>query len=487
MHLWYAGTSLPLPEVQVGLWGGGSVVTNFTAMKGIPFGIPLESFDPYASLAGKDTSATRPAGDILIEDGSRTTQRAVDDVNLPDTLVTLINPAGTSLTPLAVRALENASFRSTSFDVGSDADRQSLDWYRQRISSGHAIAIAFRCCGTQPSSGNGVWTPAGTLTAGHAAVLMGYDDSKNAFLIRNSWGENSARFFSYDFATGGNIYEAVDVTGVAALRGPTGLPENLPILLGRWFLTDAGQPGRITPAGTGMLDIYRIPGADTPATVARLGTFFAEDGSAIRVNGKFVANAGAAGRLEFWIDSSDPDRAASAVTGSHFQATYMFATTPGNQHMMMVGSVTPPTGPQRRIVLRKARALPVAQTVALAAPRASNQALIGWWEIYWEGEIGSLIFTRFDSQSGKFIGTYQPFGGPRMNAWGAVNGTGIVVLTDVPSVRLAVGAFADANQSVAAGQSSVSNPQSAFVAVLRNPSPVVVIPAASGVLGPAAP
>ena len=345
MHLWYAGTPLPLPEVQVGLWGGGSVVTNFTAMTGIPFGIPLESLDPYVSLAGENVSSTRPAGDILIEDGSVTTQRAVDDINLPDTPVTLLNPAGTSVTPLAVRALENANFRSTAFDVASAADRQSLDWYRQRISSGHAIAILFKCCGTQPSGAGGVWTPTGDLSAAHAAVLIGYDDSKNAFLLRNSWGENSARLFSYDFMTGGSIFEAVDVTGVAPLRGSTGLPDNPAILLGRWFLTDAGQPGRITPTGTGMLDIYRIPGADKPATVARLGTFFAEDGSAMRVNGNFVANAGAAGRLEFWIDNSNPDQAASAVTGSHFLATHMFVTTPGNQHMMMVGNVTPPTGP----------------------------------------------------------------------------------------------------------------------------------------------
>jgi len=46
MHLWYPSTMLPQPEVQVGLWGGGSVVTNITGMTNIPFGIPLETLAP---------------------------------------------------------------------------------------------------------------------------------------------------------------------------------------------------------------------------------------------------------------------------------------------------------------------------------------------------------------------------------------------------------------------------------------------------------
>jgi hypothetical protein len=153
---------------------------------------------------------------------------------------------------------------------------------------------------------------------------------------------------------------------------------------------------------------------------------------------------------------------------------------------MMVGTASTGGTAVRQFILRKAQPLPVSPLASLSAPRPVDQQLIGWWEVYWEGEIGSFVFTRFDAQSGKFVGTYQS-GGQPVTAWGAVNGNAIVVLTDVPSLRLAVGAFTNANLSVASGHGQRSNPASAFVAVLRSSVPAIVIPAVSETLGPAAP
>src|SRR5262249_7134303 len=153
---------------------------------------------------------------------------------------------------------------------------------------------------------------------------------KQAFLLRNSWGENSARLFSYDFATTGHIYEAVVVKSVAPIAKPKGLPANLAVVLGRWWLTDAGQPGRVTQNGAGVLDIYRLPGASGTTAIDRLGTFFAEDGTAYRVNGQFVPDlANPPGRLEFFIDTATPDASFTATGGTRYAATYMFETTFG--------------------------------------------------------------------------------------------------------------------------------------------------------------
>jgi hypothetical protein len=453
-------------------------------MTNLPFGIPEESDLPYVNL--ENQVSPRPPGDIL-DFSVAPAQHAVDDFSILDTVVTLVNPPGLVFTPLPVRGLENAAYRSTSIETASGSDLRSLDWYRQRLSSGEAIVIGFHCCGDTGSGPDPVWKPVGDLSAGHAAVLIGYNDSKQAFLLRNSWGEPSARWFSYDFVTTGQVYEAVDIKSVATVAKPMGLPANRAVVLGRWWLTDVGQPRRLTPNGTGVLDIYRLPGANGITKVDRLGTFFAEDGSAYRVNGKFVPEPSKPpGRLEFFIDPAAPDVSFTAKGGTRYVATYMFETTSGNQHRMMVGTASTGGATEHQFILRKSQALPVSPA-SLSGPRPMDQQLIGWWEVYWEGEVGSLVFTRFDTQSGKFVGTYQSWGGQPVTAWGAVNGNAVVVLTDAPSLRLAVGAFTNANLSVASGHGERSNPASAFVAVLRSSVPAIVIPAVSKILGPAAP
>jgi hypothetical protein len=486
LHLIYPDKVLPTTEVQEGLWGGGSVVTNLKAMRDLPFAVPEESELPYLSLANQVSPS--PPGDIL-NPPTDPIQHAVDDFSILDTPVTLANPPGLVFTPLPVGALENAAYRSTFIEIASGADLSSLDWYRQRLSSGEAIAIGFYCCGDFGSGPDPVWKPVGHLSFAHAALLIGYNDNKQAFLLRNSWNENTARWFSYDFVTTGQVYDAVDIKSVATIAKPKGLPDNRAVLLGRWWLTDAGQPGRLTPNGTGVLDVYRLPGANGITTVDRLGTFFAENGSAYRVNGQFFPESSKPpGRLEFFIDPATPDASFTATGGARYIATYMFETTSGNQHRMMVGTASTGGAAARQFILRKAAPLPVSPTTSLSGPRPADQQLIGSWDVYWEGEIGSLVFTRFDTRSGKFIGTYQPGGGQPMTAWGAVNGNGIVVLTDLPSLRLAAGAFTNANLSVASGHGQRSNPASAFVAVLRSPVPApIVIPAVSDILGPAAP
>jgi hypothetical protein len=476
MHLIAPDRALPLTEIQPGIWGGGSILTNLVAMRDVPFGLSEETDDPYVPLG--PGSANPPPGDVWVISGD-VTQADNDGVSLSDGPITLVDPAGVTLTPLSVASLANAAYRATAITSAGPGDLTTLDWYRQQLANGLAVVIQFHCCGSQAGD---VWTPAGDLSAEHALTLIGYDDGKKAFLARNSWGENAARWFSYDFATSGNIDTAVTVTAVAPVVKPQGLPGNLQVLLGRWFLTEAGQPGRLTSPGGGRLDIYRIPNPDH--SVGRLGTFFAEDGTQFRVNGRFTPDPGKPpGALEMFLDTANPDAPFTAAQGQHRTATYLFAAAPGAlANGMMVGS----TDGGGVFILRKAAALPD-PPAALSAPRPDNQALIGWWRIYWEGEAGSLVFSRFDANAGRFVGVYQPDGGQSMTAWGAVNANGIAILTDAPAVRYAGGAFADPNRVTAAGHGMLSNPATAFVAVLRSTTPAITLPYANGALGPQAP
>jgi hypothetical protein len=484
------GPSPPLgaTEIKVGLWGGGNLTTNFGAMLSRNFGIPEEAQDPYDPLNGVNNSTSRPAGDILNWPAANFTQLEVDAVDLSDQPIALVNPANHILTPLPIHAAANAVYRATAVEFASDLDRSNLDWYRQRLSSGQAIAITFDCCGDHTSS---VWSPNGDLSAVHAAVLIGYDDSRHVFLLRNSWNENSARDFSYDFATLNHIREAAVVTDVAPITAkPSGLPDNLSVLLGRWLLTDTMQPGLVTTHGTGELDIYSLPMVQP--TLSRLGTFFAADGTGYRVNGRFVVDPqnNPTGGLEFYIDPSQPDVSPTATmaSGTHYVATHLFESTFGNEFAMMVGNADTPAGAKQSFVLHKTQPLPTSVPIPLSTARSSNSAMIGWWEIYWEDQAGTLVFSSFDSSNDKFVGYYQPFGSnQRVTAWGAVNGNGMIVLTNSPNVRLAIGTFANSTQSVAAGDFEPGNPDSAFVAVLRNPAPVIVIPAIGSTLGPPAP
>jgi hypothetical protein len=489
MHLIGTNIALPTAEIEVGLIGGGQIDTNFSVMRDLLAGIPEEADDPYNPLSNQ--LSPQPSGDILNFTVSHD-QKSVDDVTVLDSPITLIDPPGTTLTPLPIAALLDATYRATAFDTAAAADLGSLDWYRQRISNGEPVVIQFFCCGNDGNP-SGIWDPGALTTANaigvHASLLIGYDDSKHSFLMRNSWGENTSRLFSYQFVTGGLVMKAISVTAVAPVAKGFGLPTNQAVLLGRWFLTDAAQPGRLTPTGTGSLDIYRLPSSN--AGLGRLGTFFAEDGSQFRVNGQFVADPGNAnGRLDFFIDTAIPDAPFTSSSGTHFAATYMFESTPAgtdvaNSHMMMVGKVQ--DGSEQQFVLHKAEALPTSIVVPLTGQRPANQALIGWWEIYWEGEAGTLILKTFDPQTQNFTGLYQPFGASTWaDAVGAVNGSAVVLLTGTPSTHLGIGGFADVNRGVISGHAPQLNVLNAFVAVLRNPTAAITLPAASSTLGPAA-
>lgn len=84
---------------------------------------------------------------------------------------------------------------------------------KELLASGKGIAFGIHVDSTFKSYDSGVWNyPSGaTALGGHAIVIAGYDDSKQAFYVRNSWGydwgESGYIWIGYDsFRSGDMVY-----------------------------------------------------------------------------------------------------------------------------------------------------------------------------------------------------------------------------------------------------------------------------------------
>ncbi|MDB5044025.1 MAG: peptidase papain [Deinococcus sp.] len=332
-----AVSPLPRAENLPASWGsGGSYDTQINYMR--LAGIPREEDAPY--VASADYENTTQAGDqpqtptdwTLYRNGT-VTQRALDDFNLSSVRPQEYRvPGPLTLTTLPVAALERATFRATAVTRASAAERRTLDWFRRQLAAGREVVFDFAGGWRDPMPDNGVWDPPATdreLEYGHSMLMVGYDDARQAFLIKNSWGESAPSLFSYAFVTRGLVQEAHVFTAVA---DPAAGTPTAPLFLGRWSLH--------SEAGTGRLDIYHFPELYAPSELEgtsdkRLGTYFPLSGPPLRVNGAFTGDA-----LDFNFDAATPnlpydDRG----RGLQFAGARLDAA-----HTRLTGTVTLPGG-----------------------------------------------------------------------------------------------------------------------------------------------
>ncbi len=78
---------------------------------------------------------------------------------------------------------------------------------------------------------NFIWnssTATSTILGQHALIIIGYDDSKNAYKVQNSWGtgwgDSGFTWIDYDYMS---IVSSI-VVGINAITGPVGEPSTLP-------------------------------------------------------------------------------------------------------------------------------------------------------------------------------------------------------------------------------------------------------------------
>lgn len=299
-------------ENPPGPWDGGSVTFNLQLFSTLELGIPLETEMPYINQDGfNDTSMWKPP--IL----DTSPQRAVDDLNLSQEKALWHIPSSFQTTILPQIALENAKYRANQVLYATNDEEKSLDWYKTQLAGGHEVAFGVRLDSDDPNPKNDVWEiadnprPDPKTWGGHAMLMVGYDDAKKAFRVKNSWGTGWADsgyvWFSYDFVTKGKVYEAAVVQSV--LPPNFGQPPDR-LFLGRYNLDHDGQRG--------VLDIYHIPyiikNSPNWASERRLGTYYGPDNQPRRVNGTINGR-----QIDFYIDWSNTGaRSFGELSGMHF-------------------------------------------------------------------------------------------------------------------------------------------------------------------------
>jgi papain like protease len=223
-------------------------------------------------------------------------QRTADDFNL--------DPERLPLT-----ALEKAPYRPTSGRVISKEKMQDPAFLESVVAAGYDIIFGIIVVDTEYTE-EGVWTPkhGGEVLGGHSMLIVGYNRTKQYFIVRNQWGpdphakDGGYAHISYDyFRKYADL--GVYITGVADPRQTS--HDNL--WLRRWGLRDGGK-----------VDIYRLPDtasyADPREKDYRVGTYFTADGSVYRINGYLDK-----GQLVIFINRDNPNLDPSELSGDQYR------------------------------------------------------------------------------------------------------------------------------------------------------------------------
>lgn len=253
------------------------------------YGLPTEAQLPY--IPGRSYEDTNEATDHprIDPENRYVDQKIIDDFNLhPDRL--------------PVAAIKEAGYRITAY-MGS-IDRNTLkdvNYYKAILNAGYEVVFSIVLCPDDPNPDNRIWEPGTKDPEGaHAMLMVGYDDSRRVFIVKNSWGpdipeENGYTLVSYDYITAGYVFEALYITGVSNPPNPQDTKEQF--FLGRWNVQYDGRQG--------ILDIYKLPGIHSPSSLKgqvdrRIGNLFyyGPYGEVLyRVNGTVNGN-----KIEFYID-----------------------------------------------------------------------------------------------------------------------------------------------------------------------------------------
>jgi hypothetical protein len=385
---------LPSPEIQPETNGGGNLQWQAAVLQ--RYGLTEESNLPYI---GSGDYENTPAG----LDSPTITQQAMDDFELSAVAKTYTMPESFTAVIWPQSALENARYRPTQVVFADGTQIGSLDWYRSQLACNREVMIMI----TIPPDSNlqGVWSP-GTQGGGgvHAVLIVGYDDSRSAFLIKNSWGGTSLNWFSYDWINNGLVSQAGVVTDVAPPGAAFDVWNNKQLFLGRWSLDHDGWHG--------TLDMYRLPRTEGDSSVDwRIGTYFGPDGIARRVNAKINGN-----RIDFLIDWNKPDQAADEfdpASALHFTG-YLFSW----DHLVIAGTML--DNRDGNTYGFHAQKSPLWIGIP-AAPVLGLQTLKGYWHMEHDGWKGQLAINTIDTATRKFSGTYTAGDGRQYMLAGTVS------------------------------------------------------------------
>jgi Papain family cysteine protease len=187
--------------------------------------------------------------------------------------------------PLAARL--NAKYRVTGY---SPMPSMSIAALEQVLSSGHEIVV--------------------DLNWGHCVLFIGYDRSKQIFLIKNSWGGSD--FWQRPYATVQN--EVVDGSYIIDVGDPNAEPELGAMWIGQWKMDHDGWKGDLTIRR--FTDLRQ----QDPKAATKVGNYY-RDGKRYDVNGYFSDNGRS---IIYYVADTTNKIQPGTLTGQRF-GTYIFS------------------------------------------------------------------------------------------------------------------------------------------------------------------
>jgi hypothetical protein len=301
-----------LRENSLGRWGWSSILYA-TTLFNTYYGVPEESLLPY--IAGGAYENTNQYGDDprIDPDNNSETQRRINDVNLtaPD---------------YSRSAIAGAKYGISKFSYLQDWQLTDPRHFENVLAAGYDVIFGMEVTGPDPTPDNNIWNAGTEKHGGHAMLMVGYDEARQVFIVKNSWGSDNPyeagyTLLGYDQITSGNVGSAAYIVDVVTDLDAGYREEQR--FLGRWNLNHDGWRG--------TLDINRIPdfyqnhylAKSTFGTADnRIGTFFSHDGYTYRVNGTMEGN-----KIVFRIDGNNRNQDYDDMTGKPYTG-YIFSRDP---------------------------------------------------------------------------------------------------------------------------------------------------------------
>lgn len=413
------------------------------------YGIPTEEKLPY--IPGYSYEDTNEPGDVprINWEDPKVLQSDINDFNLdPDRL--------------PVSAIKDAGYRITAYMGSTDPNMLAdVDYYKAILNAGHEVVFAMEVWSDDPNPDNNIWEP-GTRKkeGGHAMLMVGYDDLRRVFIVKNSWGpdipeENGFTLVSYDYITAGHVKEALYITGVSNPPNPQETSEQF--FLGRWRVNYNDRQG-------GLLEIYKLPGLHSASSLEgqndyRIGTFF-EAGTYYRVNGTVNGN-----KLEFYIDFQKPGVNYGELRGNKFTA-YLFK----DDLNFMAGEMEDTNHEKFGFYATRGNYL---EYITPALDELTYATFVGSWKIdYGDGE-GDLQIKAPVSGTGNFTGTYTDSSGHTSAVTGKVQdnrrGVSFSITTAAGGTQTFTGNLHTWKKGIISGYTTLNNRKYGFVATRYTP------------------
>jgi hypothetical protein len=279
----------------------------------------------------------------------------------------------------------------TSFDGKAGNTKLIESFLRTNRPISIGVSLAWKW---DPATGVYQHDPANTKPGGHAMLIIGFahvgaDNTKNYFILKNSWGGKDFYLVSYDFIAK-NAHAATVMESVS--DPAAGAPWSTR-WLGHWNVDNDGWRGRM------LIRRYNSNGKGF-----RMGNFFADDGSQKAVLAKALDNGRTVEyHLEDQINGSSTKLSGQAFSLSQYTGSAITQRASGyttwNKTQYGLQASRDPL-----MVINGANAV-VTDTLAL-------DGWLGTWAVTVDGVVGHA---HFDQVSGKnkdqLTGTFETFKG----------------------------------------------------------------------------